>query len=116
MNIHQLSEVSVVLAFFVGARKNDFAMLQKDDLIAQVKEVDGVRHQDPSLVFKRAGEHIFEYLFLHICIKSRNGVIHENNVFIGIDGPSQGDTGLLTTTQVDAFFSDFSLVAAWKYF
>lgn len=70
--------------------------------------------QDSRLVFERALEHLLEDLFTNVGIKCRYRIIHHNDVGIGVDGARQTDTCLLTTRQVDAFLTDFSLVTTWE--
>ncbi|KAI6761534.1 hypothetical protein HG531_002087 [Fusarium graminearum] len=51
----------------------------------------------------------------NVCIDSTKDVIHSQDFSTRIDGSSQGDSPLLSTTQIDTIGTELSLVAIWKY-
>jgi len=61
-----------------------------------------------------ATKDVFEYIFLNICIKCWDWIIHQYHIFICIYSSCQGNSCFLTTTQINSFFSYLGLVTSWK--
>lgn len=64
-------------------------------MVSQVQEVYGVSTQYTSLLLEHRLENALENLLAYFSVKSRDGVIHEHDVSIGVNCSSQSDTSLL---------------------
>ena len=71
-------------------------------------------HKNASLLLQHTLEDVLEDLFTHISIQSGNGVVHHDNVRVGIDGSSKTDASLLATREIDSFLSNFSCITCRK--
>jgi len=65
---YEFFEVCILLDLMEGSMQDDAAILDDDDLINQVKKVDGVRHQNARLLGKLFHEDRLKDLLFHVCI------------------------------------------------
>lgn len=100
----------VVVQFLESAKCFDLAVFEHDDFVCQVQEIYGMGHKNSSFILQHTLEDMLKDLFTNIGIQSGNGVIHHDNVTVGIDCSGKTDASLLTTREVDSFLSNFGRI------
>ena len=101
----------VVLELSVGTTCLDLALLDHEYTVRQVKEIDRVSDQHSSLALEDALEDFFEDELSNVGVKGRDWVIHQDDVFVGVDGAGEADPCFLTPREVDSFLTDLCGVA-----
>ena len=82
--------------------------------VSKVYEINGVGNKDSGFVGEVSEDQVVNDFAADVGVKSRDGIVHEQNVFVSINSSCQTDSGLLSSTQVDSLFSDFSEVSSWE--
>ena len=111
-----LFHVLVFLEFFERTLGFDLPILHDDDFVGQVNEVDSMSNEYPRLMLEQTFEHLIEDFFAHISVKCRDGVVHDYGACVLVDGASKAQSGFLTSGEVDAPFSDFSVISCHENF
>ena len=106
--------VGIVLKLLKRAKGLDLTVFEDDDPVTQVQKVDGVRHEDSGFLLKHALKDFLENLLPHIGVQGGNGVVHHDNVGVGIHGSRQTYSSLLASGEIDALFPDFGHVTGWQ--
>ena len=109
---YELLQVSVLFYFLVRAFEDNLACLHQNDGVDQVQKVDCVGDEHTGALFELLHEHMLENLFLHICIQSRNGVVHQIHLALAVDGSCEAHSSFLTAAEVDSLLSDLSQVSS----
>jgi hypothetical protein len=73
-------------------------------------------HKNPGLVLEPLHEDLFKNLLLDICVQSRNGVVHEHNLPIGIYSSGKTHSSFLPSREVNPLLSNFCKVSSRKDF
>ena len=76
------------LKLLVSAKSLNLTVLHHTDSISQMEEVNGMSNQDPSVLSQSPCEDLLEDLLSNIGIKSRDRIVHENDVRFGITSTS----------------------------
>ena len=103
-----LSHVWVVFQFTVGALCNDSSLIHNDNLVSQVHEIDGVSHQDSSLLLENALEDFGKDLLASLGIQCRDWVVHKDHIWPLVDGSGKTDSCFLASREIDSLFTNFS--------
>jgi len=112
--LNKLLEVWVRLDLFIGAFKLNLTILQADYRISVRQKVKIMADQDTSFFGQFAHHDLFEDSFLNSVVYGSQGVIHQDALFVCVYGACQADASFLAVFQVDALFSDLSLVTTWQ--
>mmetsp|Transcript_6694 Transcript_6694/g.12309 ORF Transcript_6694/g.12309 Transcript_6694/m.12309 type:complete len:315 (+) Transcript_6694:1143-2087(+) len=75
-----------------------------------VDELNLIRHEDPSLAFEPLPHTVFEDALSDVRIESRQRVVEQVHVALGIDGPGDTHSLFLASGEVDAPLADLCLV------
>ena len=113
MDVLDLHHVRVEDEFFVATLGRHLAVLHDDDVVGEMHEVDGVSHQDSRLFLHQADKDLVEDRLAHVWVQCRDRVVHDEQVRALVHSASEGESGLLTSREVDSFLTDLSLVTSW---
>ena len=114
VDLEDALHVWIVFELLKCAKCLDLTLLEDKDPITQVQKVDSVSHKDSSFILKHALEDFLEDSLSHIGIQRGNGVVHHDNVRVGINGPRQTYSSLLASGEIDALLANFSHVTSWQ--
>lgn len=113
---HQGAEPLVVLHEVVkGVDRADLAAVHPDDAVAAVEHPQLMRREDAALVLEQAEDGIVKDVAADVGIDGAEGVVHQDNVGVKINGAGNVEALLLAARNGDASFADLSLVAVGKH-
>lgn len=116
VQLHQFREVFSFLKFLVTSLSLNFTMLHHDNMISLVQKVNGVGYKNTRSVLQNSKVDISYYLLTDMCIKSRNRIVHKIDIFVGIYSSCEAKSSFLSTTKVNSFFSNHSLITFLERF
>ena len=113
MNLLNLQQVWVSKQFCRCALRDNSTFFHDDNLVSQVDKIHCVCHQNSRLVFQYALKHLLVDFLACLSVKSRDWIIHDDNVRSFVDGSCQANSRLLATRQVYTFLTNLGLIACW---
>ena len=110
IDLLKLLEYFVLLHFLVGSLSCDFSLIHHNDFISHVEEINSMCYQNSCLTLEHTVDNILHDVHSDVSVKCRDWVIQQIDIFLLIDGSGKSKSGLLSTTQVDSFLSNFSKI------
>ena len=101
-----------VLDLFEGAFPFDLAVFDIYDLVGEFEVLQGVCDEDSGFVFEEVDDAVFHDALSDVCVEGADGVVEDEDVFVGVHGAGEADSRLLAAGEVDALLADFGHVAA----
>ena len=111
----KLFQVLLVFHLFIATLEKNPTILKANNCISKMKKVNCMRDKHSSLSSELAHYQMLKYPLLDICIKSRQRVIHQNELLVYIDCASETNSRLLPATQVDSFLTYLGHISRWEY-
>lgn len=84
LDLLDLLEVSAAADLFVAALLDDFAPFHNDNVIGELREMDGVRDEDARAAVQIAEQSFADDIVGDVCVDSAEQVIEEINVPISV--------------------------------
>lgn len=114
IDVQHFNQMGVVLEFFEGAVCLHLAILHNDDTVCEMQEVNSMGHKHPGAVLEKTLKHFLEDKFPDVGIERRDGIVHEDNVVLRVDGPRETNSSFLPARQIYALFSDLCHISCWQ--
>ena len=97
MNLDDLLHILVILQLLVASLCFHLSFVHDNDSISEVDKVNGMSDKYSCFVLENTLEDLGEDFLSNVSVKSRNWVIHKNNISVLIDSSSEADSCLLAT-------------------
>jgi hypothetical protein len=109
LDLLDLLEVSAAADLFVAALLDDFAPFHNDNVIGELREMDGVRDEDARAAVQIAEQSFADDIVGDVRVDSAEQVIEEIYVPISVECPRKTNTRLLPARKSHAFLAQHRL-------